>query len=107
MKIARELNAIRGITGLLVFDGESFAQYVEGARQSIEALRLALMADRRHTDLRQLAYLHDIKERAFESWSLGYTDVDAGGLDIDAINQLTGRQALNVFVLATTELDIH
>jgi hypothetical protein len=44
---ARQRNADDAITGLLVFDGDTFCQYVEGPPEAVEALLQRLHADPR------------------------------------------------------------
>ena len=50
-RIARELNSLDGITGLLVFNGTHFLQIVEGAAPAIDDLLARLRRDPRHFGL--------------------------------------------------------
>lgn len=68
---SRSNNARDGITGALIYSGESFLQLVEGADAALTALWRRLADDDRH---RQLASLFDraIAKRAFNAWRAGY-----------------------------------
>ena len=48
---ARELNALDGITGLLIFNGTHFLQIVEGTHEAIDDLSRRLRRDPRHSGL--------------------------------------------------------
>lgn len=49
VKAARQFNASQGLSGLLVFDGMRFAQYLEGPADALQALIERLQQDTRHT----------------------------------------------------------
>src|SRR5215213_3662487 len=76
-RAARELNALDGITGLLVFNGTHFLQIVEGARQAIEDLLERLRRDPRHTGL-EVRDQHRVAQRSFPDWSMELVRVKAG-----------------------------
>jgi hypothetical protein len=66
---ARDLNALDGITGLLVFNGNRFLQIIEGSEQAIDDLVERLRRDRRHTGV-EVRDERQIAERAFPDWSM-------------------------------------
>lgn len=66
---ARRLNALDGITGLLVFNGERFCQTIEGAPAAISNLLDRLDRDSRHCDLKIITD-EDVSERRFRSWDM-------------------------------------
>lgn len=74
---ARHLNALDGITGLLLFDGSRFLQIIEGAEDAIDNLVERLRMDRRHSafELRDERYL---ERRSFPDWSMELVRVRAG-----------------------------
>lgn len=75
VKRARAFNAGHGMTGVLVFDGERFCQYVEGPVQEMEKLVLRLESDSRHRSVEVL--LSGLSEaRRFPSWSMAYSTLD-------------------------------
>jgi hypothetical protein len=50
-RTAREVNALEGITGLLVFNGTHFLQIVEGSPQAVDELIERLRRDPRHNGI--------------------------------------------------------
>jgi hypothetical protein len=66
---AARLNALDGVTGLLVFNGGSFCQTIEGAPEAIGDLAERLRRDARHRDFTVLSDL-PIGERRFRSWDM-------------------------------------
>lgn len=105
VKVAREFNASHGITGILVFDGERFTQYIEGPASEMAALVAKLPQDRRHTDFLQLNAGNDLEQRRYENWSMGYSDVSLEELDIDLMATIDGDAALHLFTKAVAALD--
>lgn len=69
LRTAREVNAIEGITGLLVFNGTHFMQIVEGSEQAIDDLLERLRRDRRHSGV-EVRDVRFIEERSFPDWSM-------------------------------------
>lgn len=90
---ARLLNARRGISGLLVFDGAQVCQYVEGERTEVEALAGRLAKDSRHEAMKVLhqGALHG--PRRFGRWRLGYLNM-ADGADLSHFHALSGTAAV-------------
>jgi len=68
-RAARELNALDGITGLLVFNGTHFLQIVEGSAPAIDDLLGRLRRDTRHTGL-EVRDERSIEARSFPDWSM-------------------------------------
>ena len=73
---ARELNALDGITGLLVFNGTHFLQIIEGAHDAIEDLLERLRRDPRHTGL-EVRDDRKVRSRSFPDWSMELVRVNA------------------------------
>ena len=96
-RTARELNAIDGITGLLVFNGTHFLQIVEGAEQAIDELVERLRRDRRHTGL-EVRDERKIDGRSFPDWSMELVRVNADFFE--------ARQAIQDRVPATVAGDV-
>ena len=61
-------NPRRGITGLLVYGGGMFLQWLEGPRAAVEALMATLNTDPRHETIVRLQVLDGLKERLYPSW---------------------------------------
>lgn len=61
-------NPGRGITGLMVYGGGMFLQWLEGPRPAVEALMSMLSTDARHETIVRLQVLEGLKERLYPSW---------------------------------------
>jgi hypothetical protein len=79
-RTARDLNALEGITGLLVFNGTHFLQIVEGSPEAIDGLMERLRRDPRHSAL-EVRDERKIAERSFPDWSMELVKVRAGFFD--------------------------
>jgi hypothetical protein len=75
VKTARAFNASHAITGILVFDGEIFCQYIEGPADDLGALVARLRTDPRHIGFTELLD-GEAAERLFPSWSMAYAALD-------------------------------
>ena len=62
-------NAMNGITGVLLFTGASFCQYLEGPEASIDELVDAITLDRRHSDI-NVNQKRLIEGRICPDWSM-------------------------------------
>jgi hypothetical protein len=69
---SRLRNAENHVTGMLLFTGSRFVQFVEGPAAAVKNLRASIIADPRHDDLCQLVP-EPSPERRFAGWSLGYS----------------------------------
>ncbi len=92
---ARHHNQQRGITGLLVFDGQRFGQQLEGPEKEVRALLERIRQDPRHI---YVEVLHDgpITLRRFKNFSLAFStleDEDA----LERLESLRGLEALRAF----------
>ena len=74
---ARHLNALDGISGLLLFDGSRFLQIIEGAEEAIDNLVDRLRMDPRHSAF-EIRDERLVDERSFEGWSMELVRVSAG-----------------------------
>jgi len=74
---ARHLNALDGITGLLLFDGARFLQIIEGSEAAIDNLVDRLRMDKRHSafEIRDERF---VDRRSFSGWSMELLRVSAG-----------------------------
>ena len=73
---ARIKNARLGVSGMLLYEGGSFLQVLEGEPEVTAALFRQIEADPRHG---RVIKLHEttIASRQFEGWSMGFASVDA------------------------------
>ena len=75
-RTARELNALDGITGLLIFNGTHFLQIVEGAETAIDELVERLRRDPRHGGL-EIRDERRVGQRSFPGWSMELAQVQS------------------------------
>jgi Sensors of blue-light using FAD len=85
---SRDNNARDAITGLLVFDGQAFCQFVEGPEVAIRSLRDRLCLDPRHVKMNVIQFGGTTLGRRFPGWRLGY----AFSADPAAIRRLGGTR---------------
>lgn len=88
---AVNLNALDGITGLLVYNGSHFLQIVEGASDAIDDLLERLRRDPRHSDI-QVVDETMVDAISFPDWSMSLVKVSAGRFEArdDLATQLPG-----------------
>lgn len=70
VKSAQRRNLSRGITGVLVFRGGVFFQWIEGPPASMRRLIASLYADLRHRDLVALDNGEERRERLYPDWDM-------------------------------------
>lgn len=103
VKGARRRNDALGITGALIFDGERFCQFIEGATVALKSLFSRIERDERHVELRVL--LEGTGPRLFSTWCSGYCD--PGDLDpFMGPEALEGAVALQQFMTLTQRCDL-
>jgi hypothetical protein len=86
LKVAREHNSRAGVTGMLLFEGTSFLQVLEGPIGVLDPLMERIRLDPRH-DGAVLLLREPIDERSFNDWTMGYTELTLGELqDVSALN---------------------
>lgn len=70
VRASQQNNPGRGITGLLVYGGGMFLQWLEGPRAEVEALMTTLSTDPRHETIVRLQVLDGLKERLYPKWAM-------------------------------------
>jgi hypothetical protein len=70
LESAHRNNPAHGITGLLVFGGGIFFQWLEGPRESLAQLMDRIRADGRHHDVVELTSGEEVRERMFPNWDM-------------------------------------
>ena len=103
VKSARAHNALHGITGLLIFDGEAFCQWIEGPASSVETLMQRIRADTRHTSVRTLLN-EPMAARRFRDFSIAYASFGGGGL-MHALGSAEGAAARECVLAWLPRLD--
>ena len=71
LRECRELNDESQITGLLLFDGETFLQLIEGSRETVLNLYDSICKDPRHENVTAIAG-GPVESRRFAQWSMAY-----------------------------------
>lgn len=78
---SRANNLAKGITGLLIYRGGTFVQYLEGDRARVEQLFERIKKDKRHKNVRA-AYEGFDNHQLFKNWSMAYRKSDDYKVDI-------------------------
>ena len=82
----RESNQTKHITGMLLFDGASFMQVIEGDRDPIESLYVRIKSDPRHENIVTI-FEKPIEKRQFPDWSMGFKNLSGDMLrKIEGVN---------------------
>ena len=93
VKAARTFNRSVGITGMLVFDGERFFQYIEGPAEQLKLLVESISKDERHVNFTPMFSQTSVSERRFANWSMAYVLCDDAE-PLGEIARLEGSTAL-------------
>ncbi|GAB3053948.1 BLUF domain-containing protein [Stenotrophomonas tumulicola] len=82
---ATAFNRMAGVTGVLMFDGERFLQYLEGPADGLESVFARVLNARRHEGVQQLAS-GPLPARWFPRWTMANRRIEASLLSdiIDA-----------------------
>lgn len=105
IKTARSFNQQHEITGMLIFDGMRFAQYIEGPKEAIQGLIDRIGCDPRHHQIVPLLHAPLDGARRFARWSMAYALVDEQE-PINELAALPAQAALHHFVQMQPMLDI-
>lgn len=76
---ATAFNRMAGVTGVLMFDGSRFLQYIEGPRDGLASVHARIGNARRHGSITQLA-AGPIQTRWFPRWTMANRQVDTATL---------------------------
>lgn len=91
MTDAKKNNSAMGVTGMLVYYDCEIMQILEGDKLAVESLYKKISQDERHS-LVEVFYRGEIKERAFNNWSMESVILDEQKLkkylysDIDLVS---------------------
>jgi Sensors of blue-light using FAD len=102
---SRSRNRAHGISGILVFDGEHFCQYLEGECEEVLRLMGRIETDPRHA---QLAIVHQGfggEQRRFPKWDMAYA-LDTQGTVMEALADLRGPKATTFLQERVLELEL-
>lgn len=95
---ARTANAQRGLTGLLVFDGQRFCQQLEGSQKNVLSAMARICQDGCHHEV-NVVHQGPLAARRFSSFSLAFSEREEGDLleQLEQLEQLDGVAALHAF----------
>jgi hypothetical protein len=106
VKSAKRWNPVHGITGLLVFGGGIFFQWLEGPRDSVMGLMRILAADPRHESIVSLTESEEVRERMFPDWDMELvTPDDIRDVLADALGEATDPKHSAALKLLLEQLD--
>jgi hypothetical protein len=71
LKLARRSNQLNDISGMLLFDRESFLQVIEGDAEVVTSLFRRIANDTRHRRLKLLQF-GEVGQRMFEQWTMEF-----------------------------------
>ena len=94
---ARVHNEANAITGLLMFDGSYFAQWLEGPVHAMDRLLAGLRADPRHCRMDVLWFESPGLGRRFPQWHFGYLDVRRNDQSLNRLRCTRGADAMLLF----------
>ena len=75
LKVSRENNSSRDVTGLLLYKGGNFMQVLEGPDEVVEAVYETIKTDPRHKDVFVLSR-EQISNRQFPAWEMAFQNLD-------------------------------
>lgn len=104
IRAARIKNPVRELTGLLVFDGRHFCQYLEGRRTDVVVMGGLIETDSRHTGFRILHEGPLEGPRLFADWSMGYAQADRE--DLAMLTSRTGADAVAALLRRLPHFDL-
>ena len=70
--VAESRNPELGLTGMLIFSGRHFAQFLEGPDDGLEVMKTSICGDDRHTGVLTLQ-TNPIEKRRYGRWTLAYS----------------------------------
>ncbi len=82
---AHRHNAAHGISGYFAFDGERFAQIIEGEAASVRGTYLRISGDPRHSDIVPLGE-RAVATRDFEAWTMGFAHLQSLSVTVDSLS---------------------
>lgn len=69
---AREFNAENDVSGVLLFSGDTFFQYLEGGPKELDLVMARIRFAASHEEI-QILSDESITQRAFSEWNMGFT----------------------------------
>lgn len=105
VRAARSRNATLSLTGLLIFDGDNFFQYLEGEMQPVFAVIESIKRDPRHRNMCMVSQGERVTSRCFPAWNMAYALTTDETLVLE-IAQQYGPALTSELVRRLPELDM-
>jgi hypothetical protein len=99
LEASRANNAGDGLSGMLIYSGQSFLQMLEGEDDAVQRAYDRIAADPRHRDLRVIGDLQ-VPGRLFGDWTMGFEHID----DEDLAEELDGYAPTLDYPLVNADL---
>jgi hypothetical protein len=97
VEVSRRRNERDRITGLLMFDGRHFAQWIEGPCDAMDDLLQRLRADPRHREVQVLWFESPGLGRRFPNWAFAHLGLEPGAGAIARLRSTRGADAMLAF----------
>lgn len=102
---AHEANPGLGITGMLVFGGGVFFQWIEGPRDHVLPLMDRIRADPRHHQVVTLSESEEVRERLFPDWDMELvTSAEIRDVLLDALASAQDEKNIRALRLTLMQL---
>lgn len=105
VKIARSFNGLHDVTGVLIFDGAHFCQYLEGPAAAVLTLVGRIALDTRHTHFSIKHQGSFPSQRRFATWSMAYA-LDEDGAVLQKLLGTEGPEISTLLVQSIPHLDM-
>jgi hypothetical protein len=79
LEVSRRNNVRDGITGMLLFEDNTFLQVLEGEEEAVDKTYERIARDPRHAKILLIARF-ELEQRSFNDWEMGYFDASGGKL---------------------------
>ena len=89
LESARIFNQKHGISGILFYDNQQFAQVIEGERANIMKVWKRIQEDKRHHRI-ELLEIQEISERKYSDWLLRFYGGESLVRDYPALAEMVG-----------------
>lgn len=89
---SRRNNARVDVTGALLFNGERFAQVLEGEQAAVQQIFERIQCDPRHDNVRVLQF-EPVSERGFDDWAMAY--IGKAGREPSGLDDIADAGALD------------